>query len=239
MFDDGGVEGDKCSVEDLLSMAHAGDKRRHSNTVADTAILRRWGDDTVKWIWGLRDDSDLETRVRAEALLAVSGKIICNGCGNQYKSHKGDFNEHLATDTCTIKRGKGFRFDELGNDRLLRCMAPVTAVRERHHETVAADRLMFLNAFLLGNGIGYKKQETLFNKGSPVLRALIAIGPSGVGGRDTTVTRNTSKAIIKLEHDFIRPLMRKVVDLKLPMAILMDGSAHKGGGVGDAELVGV
>jgi hypothetical protein len=26
--------------------------------------------------------------IRAEALRAVSGKIICNGCGNQYKAHK-------------------------------------------------------------------------------------------------------------------------------------------------------
>lgn len=122
-----------------VSMAHAGDKRKHSNNVTDIAILKRWGVDTIKWIWGMRDDSDPETRARAEALLSVSGKIFCNGCGNQYKAHKGDFNEHLATDACTVKRGKGFRFDEHGNDKLLRCMAPVTAARERHQEAVAAD----------------------------------------------------------------------------------------------------
>ena len=57
-----------------VSMAHAGDKRKHSNNVTDIAILKRWGD--VKWIWGMRDDSDPETRARAEALLSVSGKIF-------------------------------------------------------------------------------------------------------------------------------------------------------------------
>ena len=136
-------------------MALAGQKRKHSNSTTAVSVVKGWPSNIVRWIWGMRDDSDDASRVRAEALITHGGKIYCNGCGRQYQAHKSDFEEHLETDTCSMKRGKGFRFDERGNDAMPRGANPVTPARIQHHAEHGEKRLMMLSAVLLGHGIGY------------------------------------------------------------------------------------
>ena len=219
-------------------MAAAGDKRpRLSFGTRDVSTVTKWGDDLVKWIWGMRADSSEATKVRAHAYIEVSGKIFCNGCGHDYPAHKNDFKTHLDSKGCIDSRGTGYRFDVGGHDAMLRMAVPATA-REIYYEDKTEERTNMLSGVFLSHGLSYHSQETLFRRGAPALRAIQRIGSAGLGS-DTTIARNVSKAVKQLELDLFLPQISLIRDHKLPLAILMDGSAFKAGGGGDAELVAV
>ena len=102
---------------------------------------------------------------------------------------------------------------------------------------------MLTSGVLLSHGMSYQSQETLFDRGAPVLRAIHRIGVTGLGSRNTIVS-NISEAVKLMEVDYFYPQLRLITEHKLPMAINMDGSVHKGGtgikgGGSDGELVSV
>lgn len=121
---------------------------------------------------------------------------------------------------------------------MLPLLAPVGASQDMKYEDKSEERLMMFSSVFLSHGLPYKSQETLFKRGASALRAVQHIGNAGLG-TDKTIASNVSKAVMQLEIDHLRPQMRMIATHKLPLAILMDGSAHKGGGRGEAELVGV
>lgn len=122
-------------------------------------------------------------------------------------------------------------------------MNPVMHARDVHHATSVQEFRMLTSGVLLSHGISYQSQETLFDRGAPVLRAIHRIGVTGLGSRNTIVS-NISEAVKLMEVDYFYPQLRLITEHKLPMAINMDGSVHKGGagikgGAGDGELVSV
>ena len=110
---------------------------------------------------------------------------------------------------------------------LLRRLDPIQSARDISHGDKTEERLMMLPSVFLSHGLSYNSQETLFQRGAPALRAIQYVGTGGLGSRDT-IANNISRAVKQLEVDLFRPQMRLVTTHKIPLAVLMDGSSHKG-----------
>ena len=48
---------------------------QYTNEVSES-VVRDWGSDLVKWIWGIHNDADASTKVRAEAYIREAQKIF-------------------------------------------------------------------------------------------------------------------------------------------------------------------
>ena len=54
----------------------ADNKRKRQQYTNEVSVVRDWGSDLVKWIWGIHDDADAATKVRAEAYIREAQKIF-------------------------------------------------------------------------------------------------------------------------------------------------------------------
>ena len=71
--------------------------------------------------------------------------------------------------------------------------------------------------------VPYRAIEALFAAGSPELEGLVRIATTGMGS-DTTIAADVIAAISYLEENKLKPLLRRLVDEKVPVAVLFDES---------------
>ena len=91
---------------------------------------------------------------------------------------------------------------------MVQFMSPVFAPFEHRNEEVTTDRLYLLNDVMLGHGVWYRKQENSVSTFTLYAGCAFSDRHSSwprCVGKNYNFIRNTSKAITRLEHGYIRP----------------------------------
>jgi hypothetical protein len=227
------------AVAAAATAAAAVNKKKPTGATANPATVQGWTEpDTVdaatgavtlvglgalsQYLVGFRIAASSRERSNAVAHLALHGRVVCLRCNKDVIAKRQDVLVHLRSDvglpTAAVHPGVamawawGIKYPTAA-DVAAGGAAPV----------VSTDGLrVTINAALAAHGLSFNTITSLFAAGSPMLSALVKL-PRGVGSVDT-VGRDVESSLPVILRGKIRPIVRRLIDFKLPVLLALDES---------------
>ena len=152
-----------------------------------------------------------------ETLLACQKKLRCHGCGVAVKAHINIWAKHVKSDACIKTRAS------LAN-RYNGVFESSSSLSLTANQQSVIPKLA--SAILVASGVSFNLQSELFCRGSPVIQALHQLTEAGLGSPNT-IKENVLNTVPIIDVERIQPLLREVLRLCVPLAILVDDSTTK------------